>query len=190
MAVHQLQRADHPRKPTPHHSPQAENDPRRPEQNRPPPQALGRLSYLGNLIHATQPDHRLGRNAVQVEEVEESAVGRQQNRSGLFLKTRINQFKVEVLHFQLLEDDFAETESLDSLILSYNFISNLNNSLTPLKKLTFLNLTHNLLPEFSLEEIHSLKDLLVLDVSYNRITTVQGPTPVGDLITDMGFFGT
>lgn len=80
VAVHQLQRADHPRKPTPHHRPQAENDPRRAEQNRPSPQALGRLSYLGNLIHATQPDHRLGRNAVQVEEVEKSAVGRQQNR--------------------------------------------------------------------------------------------------------------
>lgn len=77
----------------------------------------------------------------------------------------------------LLEDDFAETESMASLDLGHNLISSLNNSLLPLRKLRLLNLTSNLLQEFSWEEIKGLHDLRVLDLSFNKISHLIGFTP-------------
>uniref|UniRef100_A0A1Y1MT41 LRRCT domain-containing protein n=1 Tax=Photinus pyralis TaxID=7054 RepID=A0A1Y1MT41_PHOPY len=76
----------------------------------------------------------------------------------------------------LTKEDFLETESLDCLCLGNNLVTSLNNSLSPLKGITILNLTHNLLTDFSLQEIKGLMKLRIVDLSHNKISTISGPT--------------
>lgn len=75
---------------------------------------------------------------------------------------------------QLAEDEFAEAEILAYLDISYNQIKSLNGSLRSLKSLRYLNLTHNYLTEFSLQEIKGLKKLDVIDLSHNKISHITG----------------
>ncbi|XP_019873483.2 insulin-like growth factor-binding protein complex acid labile subunit isoform X2 [Aethina tumida] len=74
----------------------------------------------------------------------------------------------------ITEDDFAETEMLESIILSNNQLTTLNNSLTNLKKLKYLNITYNLLTEFSFQDIVGL-ELDTIDLSHNKISKLIGP---------------
>lgn len=67
---------------------------------------------------------------------------------------------------------------LESLLLGHNQIFSLNNSLSNLKNLNFLNMTNNLLSEFSFQEIVSLQQLRSMDLSHNRISTLIGPVAV------------
>ncbi|KOB67726.1 putative leucine-rich transmembrane protein [Operophtera brumata] len=60
-------------------------------------------------------------------------------------------------------------KSLDELDIAYNNLQSLNGSLRSLKALRYLNLTHNLMTEFSLQEIKGLKRLSVIDLSHNKI---------------------
>lgn len=76
--------------------------------------------------------------------------------------------------FQLAEDEFAETEILSELDLAYNQLMSLNGALRSLKSLRYLNLTHNFLTEFSLQEIKGLKRLSVIDLSHNKISSITG----------------
>lgn len=76
--------------------------------------------------------------------------------------------------FQLAEDEFAETEILSELDLAYNQLMSLNGALRNLKSLRYLNLTHNFLTEFSLQEIKGLKRLSVIDLSHNKISSITG----------------
>lgn len=76
--------------------------------------------------------------------------------------------------FQLAEDEFAEAEKLADLDIAYNQLKSLNGSLRSLKNLRYLNLTHNLLTEFSLQEIKGLKGLSVIDLSQNKISYITG----------------
>lgn len=64
------------------------------------------------------------------------------------------------------------------LNLSFNEISNLNKSLLPLKSLWLLNLTHNILTEFSIEEVTGLANLEILDLSFNKLKKFIGKTEV------------
>lgn len=75
---------------------------------------------------------------------------------------------------QLAEDDFTEAEKLAELDVAYNQIQSLNGSLRNLKSLRYLNLTHNYLTDFSLQEIKGLKRLSVIDLSYNKIGHITG----------------
>lgn len=75
---------------------------------------------------------------------------------------------------QLAENEFLETEMLQDLQLGHNFITSLNNSLLPLRSLRCVNLTHNLLTEFSLQEIRGLPMLSIVDASHNRISKLGG----------------
>lgn len=75
---------------------------------------------------------------------------------------------------QLAEDDFAEAERLEFLQLGFNQLTSLNSSLLPLRNLRFLNITHNLLPEFSLQDIRGLRYLNIVDLSYNKIAKLKG----------------
>lgn len=79
---------------------------------------------------------------------------------------------------QLLPDDFEETENLQVLELQNNLITSLNSSLLPLKRLRSLNLTHNMLNEFSWHEVRTLTELRHLDLSSNKIRHLSGMTPV------------
>lgn len=83
--------------------------------------------------------------------------------------------------FQLAPDDFAEVESLEFLIISYNKLTSLNSSLLPLRSLRLLNLTHNLLEEFSLQDIRGLRHLAIVDISFNKITRLGGRMEVRGL---------
>lgn len=76
--------------------------------------------------------------------------------------------------FQLAEDEFSEAEVLADLDIAYNQLKTLNGSLRSLKSLRYLNLTHNLLSEFSLQEIKGLKRLSVIDLSHNKISRITG----------------
>ncbi|KAF5297200.1 hypothetical protein FQA39_LY12215 [Lamprigera yunnana] len=76
----------------------------------------------------------------------------------------------------LTKEDFLETKSLLCLCLGNNYVSSLNNSISSLRSLTVLNLTHNVLTEFSLQEIKGLLDLHTVDLSYNQISALFGPT--------------
>lgn len=82
---------------------------------------------------------------------------------------------------QITEDDFAETEMLESIILSNNQLTTLNNSLTNLKKLKYLNITYNLLTEFSFQDIVGL-ELDTIDLSHNKISKLIGPAAVSKII--------
>ncbi|KAK4877356.1 hypothetical protein RN001_009862 [Aquatica leii] len=76
----------------------------------------------------------------------------------------------------LTKEDFLETSSLHCLCLGNNYVTSVNNSLSPLRSLTILNLTHNLLTEFSLQEIKGLLNLRTVDLSHNKINALYGPT--------------
>lgn len=80
--------------------------------------------------------------------------------------------------FQLAEDEFAEADILADLDIAYNQLKSLNGSLRHLKNLRYLNLTHNLLTEFSLQEIKGLKRLSVIDLSQNKISFITGKMEV------------
>lgn len=83
--------------------------------------------------------------------------------------------------FQLAEDEFTEAEKLAELDIAYNQLKSLNGSLKSLKSLRYLNLTHNYMTEFSLQEIKGLKRLSVIDLSHNRISLVTGNMEVNNL---------
>lgn len=76
----------------------------------------------------------------------------------------------------LTEDDFREAESLVHLSLGCNKIKQLNNSLIGLRNLQYLNITENELEEFSFEEIIGLEKLSGIDLSFNKISSIKGPT--------------
>lgn len=67
---------------------------------------------------------------------------------------------------------------MESLLLGHNEITSLNNSLLNLHHLNFLNLTYNLLTEFSFQDVVGLQELRSIDLSYNQITTLIGPAAV------------
>lgn len=71
---------------------------------------------------------------------------------------------------------------MESLLLSHNKITAINGSLTNLVSLNFVNLTYNLLEEFSFQEIIGLQELRGIDLSYNRIKRVIGPTAVSIIL--------
>ncbi|KAE8736696.1 hypothetical protein FOCC_FOCC017849 [Frankliniella occidentalis] len=74
----------------------------------------------------------------------------------------------------LAEDDFLEAENIEELHLGNNEIESLNSSLLRIRELNLLNLTHNRLTEFSLQEIHGLQRLKIVDLTYNRIARLSG----------------
>lgn len=74
----------------------------------------------------------------------------------------------------LAEDEFIETERLETLDLASNLIRSINGSLLPLKSMRICNISRNLLSEFSLNEIRGLKELRVLDLSFNKIEKLTG----------------
>lgn len=67
---------------------------------------------------------------------------------------------------------------LESLMLSHNRITTFNSSLLYLKKLNFVNVSYNLMEEFSFHEIFGLEELRSIDLSHNKIKKVIGPTAV------------
>lgn len=73
---------------------------------------------------------------------------------------------------------------LESLMLSHNRITTFNNSLLNLKKLNFVNVSYNLLEEFSFHEIFGLEELRSIDLSFNRIKKVIGPAAVSVMLCD------
>lgn len=83
-------------------------------------------------------------------------------------------FLATICPLQLAEDEFTEAEKLAELDIAYNNLKSLNGSLRSLKSLRYLNLTHNLMTEFSLQEIKGLKRLSVIDLSHNKINRVTG----------------
>lgn len=82
---------------------------------------------------------------------------------------------------QLADDDFSEAGDLEILQLGYNEIQALNMSLLPLRKLETLNLTFNLLTEFSMQEIRGLQKLKTVDLSHNLIARLSGRMEVSKL---------
>lgn len=58
--------------------------------------------------------------------------------------------------------------------MGYNNLTVLNGSLAPLRSLRCVNLTHNALTEFSLQEIRGLRRLRVVDLSNNKISKLVG----------------
>lgn len=84
--------------------------------------------------------------------------------------------------FQIRRDEFEECEMLESLMLSHNRITTFNSSLLNLKKLNFVNVSYNLLEEFSFHEIFGLEELRSIDLSYNRIKKVVGPAVVSVML--------
>lgn len=83
---------------------------------------------------------------------------------------------------QLFDDDFFETENLEDLQLGYNELTSLNGSLLPLKLLRTLNLTHNLLKDFSVQELRGLRRLRVVDLSHNRVERITGRMEVSFIL--------
>lgn len=71
---------------------------------------------------------------------------------------------------------------MESLILGHNKIPAINGSLTNLVSLNFVNLTYNLLEEFSFQEIIGLQELRGIDLSHNKISRVIGPTAVSIIL--------
>ncbi|XP_030750402.1 insulin-like growth factor-binding protein complex acid labile subunit [Sitophilus oryzae] len=71
-------------------------------------------------------------------------------------------------------ENFIELDHLGTLSISHNQITSLNNSLHPLKSLEALNISYNLLSEFSFQEITGLQRLKELDLSYNQISQLTG----------------
>lgn len=81
-------------------------------------------------------------------------------------------------NLQLTKDDFTEAEKLAELDIAYNELKYLNGSLRSLKSLRYLNLTHNYMTEFSLQEIKGLRRLSVIDLSHNQISLLTGSLEV------------
>lgn len=71
---------------------------------------------------------------------------------------------------------------LADLDIGYNQLRSLNGSLRALRSLRYLNLTHNFLTEFSLQEIKGLRGLAVIDLSHNKITKISGNIEVPNYI--------
>ena len=82
--------------------------------------------------------------------------------------------QLSIACWQLSPDEFAELDSLEDLQLGHNQLTSLNGSLAPLRSLRCLNLTSNLLQEFSLQEIQGLRRLRIIDLSYNKISHLSG----------------
>lgn len=74
----------------------------------------------------------------------------------------------------LAEDEFLHCGELQELDLAGNQIKAINNSLLPLKKVRICNFSRNDLAEFSLDEVRGLRDLQVVDLSFNRIEKLTG----------------
>lgn len=91
--------------------------------------------------------------------------------NGKFLLKFVN---MALLFCKLVDDDFAETESMEELQLGYNFLKRLDKTFLPMRKLRILNLTHNFLEEFSFDEIRGLINLQLLDLSHNKIAELTG----------------
>ena len=66
-------------------------------------------------------------------------------------------------------DEFANSDQLSHLNLSYNALSYLNNSLVSLKSLRVLDLAHNNLSVFSLRDVSTGLLSFEIDVSHNRL---------------------
>lgn len=75
---------------------------------------------------------------------------------------------------KLADDDFAETEIMDDVQMGHNHLKQLNKAFLPMRKLRSLNLTHNHLQEFSLQEIRGLQNLRIVDLSHNKINRLSG----------------
>lgn len=74
----------------------------------------------------------------------------------------------------LAEDEFLKSENIDEINLSANLIPTLNKSLQYITNLRFVNMSGNLLREFSMKEIYGLMKLRHLDLSNNRIEKLTG----------------
>lgn len=74
----------------------------------------------------------------------------------------------------LASDEFLRATDLQELQLSNNNIKATNKSLLTLQKLRVCNLSKNLIAEFSLNEIRGLKELQIIDLSYNHIDKITG----------------
>lgn len=74
----------------------------------------------------------------------------------------------------LAADEFSNAIELQELDLANNFIRSINSSLLPLKRMRICNMSRNHLAEFSLNEVRGLMELLVMDLSYNRIEKLTG----------------
>lgn len=84
----------------------------------------------------------------------------------------LNNNKIDYLSI----DEFANTIELQELELANNFIGAINRSLLPLRKIRICNLSRNVIEEFQLDDVRGLRELLVMDLSYNRITKVTTST--------------
>lgn len=80
----------------------------------------------------------------------------------------------------IARDEFIEASAIDELQMSSNQIRSLNHSLLHIKSLRNANFSHNLLPEFSLNEVIGLRKLRLLDLSYNRIQYLTGDVDVAN----------
>ena len=80
--------------------------------------------------------------------------------------------------FQLSPDEFNELDSLEDLQLGHNQLTSLNGSLATLRSLRCLILTNNLFEEFSLQEIRGLRRLRIIDLSFNRVSRLDGQMEV------------
>ncbi|XP_070490388.1 leucine-rich repeat protein SHOC-2 [Chironomus tepperi] len=74
----------------------------------------------------------------------------------------------------LAQDEFLKSENIDEIQLASNQISSLNKSLLYVTNLRYMNLSSNLLREFSMHEIYGLMKLRLLDLSHNRIEKLTG----------------
>lgn len=74
----------------------------------------------------------------------------------------------------LAKDEFLNTIELNELDLANNYIRALNNSLLPLKRVRICNFSLNYLTEFSLDDFRGLRELQMVDLSYNRIEKISG----------------
>ncbi|EDV97032.1 leucine-rich repeat and death domain-containing protein 1 [Drosophila grimshawi] len=69
----------------------------------------------------------------------------------------------------LAQDEFLASWQMETLHLACNHIGSLNYSLHPMLKLKIGNFSFNDIEEFSMEELHGLRSLKMVDLSYNRI---------------------
>lgn len=74
----------------------------------------------------------------------------------------------------LAQDEFLKSENIDEIQLASNAIPSLNKSLLYITNLRYVNLSGNMLSEFSMQEIYGLMKLRHLDLSYNRIEKLTG----------------
>lgn len=132
------------------------------------------IKYLDRALQNARKLERVGLSFNKIEYV-----------STLFLECLNNTFNcltIDIIfNLQLASDEFAEAEVLADLDIAYNQLKSLNGSLRPLKSLRYLNLTHNMLTEFSLLEIKGLKRLSVIDLSHNKIAHIIGNMDVSSI---------